>query len=98
MSGKELYDGYVDLVRAGCLPFEANAREIAKCQSLSLAPLEQALGEAFSRLMKTYLTEIERGNTSYAERAYELAKERNFPSDRIDNALLYATRPEIPLL
>lgn len=90
MSAKELYNGYIDLIRAGCVPFEAKAREIAKTHKLPLAPLESALSEAYARVMKIYLTEIERGRTSYAEKAYELAKEHDFPREPIENALRYA--------
>lgn len=88
----ELYNGYVDLIRAGCMPFESKARAIAKTHRLPLGPLELALGEAYARLMTLYLTEIESGRTSYAARAYELARERNFPSQPIEDALRHASR------
>ena len=96
MSARELYNGYVDLVRAGCVPFETNAREIAKAHQLPLGPLELALGEAYARLMKLYLTEIEGGRVSFAERAYELARERNLPTGPVDNALRHAAKAAAP--
>jgi len=88
----DVYAEYIALIRDGFIPFEEKARELAAANGLPLDPLEAALDEAYSRLFIDYINEVEQGRTSFAQRAYKLAKERNFPTVDIDNALSYAAR------
>ena len=92
LSAQDLYEEYLTLIREGCTPFEANARDFAKVNKLPLHPLEAALKEAYARLMRLYIAEIEQGRTSYAESAYEIARKQNLSTEKVDAALRCAAK------
>jgi len=87
MDNDALYEEYVALIADGFTPLERPARQLAQANGLPLEPLEEALEEAYSRLMDTYVHEIAEGRVAFAKSAYAIARERNYPTDAVDAAL-----------